>query len=337
MAYNGDQDNLQMPPVMETGATTKEYSNGDPLDLQGSDHPRMALVSSQLTGKIYLSWSRSVKLALGAKLKLGFINGKCEKPDNESRNFDQWNRVDCMVRSWILNSISKEIVEAFIYTTSAKDLWDELNERYGECNGPLLYQLQREISSMTQGSLTAEKYFTNLKKLWDEIACLMPSPICTCGAAKEVSDLSSFNKLMQFLMGLNDSYDNVRNQVLVMDPLPSVNRAYSMVLRVEKQREVHMMYPETSDHAAMMVRGLNTRNDGHTRNGSGRGNWTGKPNFGRGNYAGGKGTSRRYGNIDKELLHCDHCGMNGHTKEGCFKLIGFPDWYKKEKLTMRSN
>ncbi|KAL0304041.1 UNVERIFIED_CONTAM: Retrovirus-related Pol polyprotein from transposon RE2 [Sesamum radiatum] len=33
----------------------------------------------------------------------------------------------------------------------AKTLWLDLEERYGECNGPLLYQLQREISSLAQG------------------------------------------------------------------------------------------------------------------------------------------------------------------------------------------
>ncbi|KAL2492034.1 Uncharacterized protein Adt_27662 [Abeliophyllum distichum] len=120
--------------------------------------------------------------------------------------------------------------------------------------------------------------------------------------AKEVSDLASFNKLMQFLIGLNDTYDNVRNQVLVMDPLPSVNRAYSLVLRVEKQREVHMLYPETNNNAAMMVRGVNTGNDGRGRNGSGRGNWTGRSTFGRGNYAGGSGANRRYGNFRSSFI-----------------------------------
>lgn len=309
----------------EQEAIEKDYSNGDPLDLQGSDHPGMMLLTSPLTGKNYLSWSRSIKIALGAKLKLGFIDGKCEKPAEISSKFDQWIRVDCMVRSWILNSISKEIVDAFIYTTSARDLWIELEERYGECNGPLLYQLQREISSSTQGSLSIEKYFTKLKKLWDEIACLMPIPICSCGAAKEVSDLASFNKLMQFLMGLNDTYDNIRNQLLVMEPLPSVNRAYSMVLRVEKQREIHVLYPEATDNIAMMASANNHRSSGYFR---GRGGWIGRSNTGRGNTTYGRGSNKRFNNFDREMSFCEHCHANGHSKEGCFKLIGYPDWYK---------
>ncbi|KAL0370630.1 UNVERIFIED_CONTAM: Retrovirus-related Pol polyprotein from transposon RE1 [Sesamum angustifolium] len=44
---------------------------------------------------------------------------------------------------------------------------------------------------------------------------------------------------MQFLMGLHESFDHVRNHILLMEPLPSVNKAYSMVLRVEKQSEDH--------------------------------------------------------------------------------------------------
>ncbi|KAJ0089079.1 hypothetical protein Patl1_33171 [Pistacia atlantica] len=210
----------------------------------------MILVSTPLMDKNYLSWSRSMKLALGAKVKLGFINGQCKMPDESSPTFDQWRRVDCMVTSWILNSISREIVEAFLYTTSAKDLWKELEERFGECNGPLLYQIQRDISS----------YYTKLKKLWDELTCLMPIPQCSCGATKSVAEITSFNRLMQFLMGLNDSFDHVRNQILVMDPLPTINKAYSMILRVEKQRKVHVAFADNLENSAMFAkaRGVKT-------------------------------------------------------------------------------
>ncbi|KAK4384195.1 hypothetical protein Sango_3082800 [Sesamum angolense] len=59
-----------------------------------------------------------------------------------------------------------------------------------------------------------------------------------CGASKEVADSRVADNLMQFLMGLNDSFDHVRNQILMMEPLPNVTKAYSVVLRVEKQREM---------------------------------------------------------------------------------------------------
>ncbi|KAK4386641.1 hypothetical protein Sango_2534700 [Sesamum angolense] len=59
---------------------------------------------------------------------------------------------------------------------------------------------------------------------------------CTCDLAKATATFVEQRQLIQFLMGLNDEYDNVRSQILVTEPLPSVNRAYSMILRVERQR-----------------------------------------------------------------------------------------------------
>ena len=43
---------------------------------------------------------------------------------------------------------------------------------------------------------------------------------------------------MQFLMHLNDEYEAIRGQILLLDPLPTVNKAYSMIQRVERQRHV---------------------------------------------------------------------------------------------------
>lgn len=193
--------------------TTREANDGtreDSLTLQNSDHLGMNLTTSLLSRNNYLTWSRSIKIALGAKTKLGFIDGRCKRPEQGESKFEQWQKVDCMVRSWILNSIAKDIVEAFLYADTAKELWDELKERFGECNIPLLYQIQREISIVTQGNLTVAQYYTKLKKFWDELACLIPVPECTCGAAKNIADALDSNKLIQFLIGLSDAYDPIR-------------------------------------------------------------------------------------------------------------------------------
>ncbi|CAA0841139.1 Unknown protein, partial [Striga hermonthica] len=166
-----------------------------------SDNPGMVLVSFSLTGSNYLHWSRAIRLALGAKSKLGFT---VAVPDSDSEDYQQYQKVEFMVISWLLNSILKEIVQAFMYVKSAKQLWDELAERYGECNGPLRYQLRKEISNFAQGNLSVTSYYTKLKCLWDEYACIVALPECNCGTEKAYSDHDSETKLMQFLMGLND-------------------------------------------------------------------------------------------------------------------------------------
>lgn len=74
-------------------------------------------------------------------------------------------------------------------------------------------------------------------------------------------------------MGLNESFDPIRSQILVLDPLPSVNKAYSMVLRVEKQRSVQIdlaaQINTSENNNAMLVKTTpqsNSRNNGGRRN-----------------------------------------------------------------------
>jgi len=43
---------------------------------------------------------------------------------------------------------------------------------------------------------------------------------------------------MHFLMRLNDAYESIRAQILLMDPLSNVNKAYCMIARAETQRNV---------------------------------------------------------------------------------------------------
>uniref|UniRef100_A0A2C9V6B8 Uncharacterized protein n=1 Tax=Manihot esculenta TaxID=3983 RepID=A0A2C9V6B8_MANES len=98
-------------------------------------------------------------------------------------------------------------------------------------------------------------YFTKLKKIWDELSCLRPFSACDCGASKVIISLDSDDKLI-------DSYDHVKHQVLLMDPLLSVNKAYSIVLIVEKQREVQSIVVESSESSTVLIaRFQNTQKD----------------------------------------------------------------------------
>lgn len=38
----------------------------------------------------------------------------------------------------------------------------------------------------------------------------------------------------------------------------------------------------------------------------------------------------------KETMHCEHCGMTGHTMSTCFKIHGYPEWYKELKQNRNS-
>ncbi|KAH0678112.1 hypothetical protein KY284_019197 [Solanum tuberosum] len=63
-----------------TGNEVPTLNHNHPLYLQASDAPGVVLVPIKLTGpENYALWSRSMKLALRGKGKLGFIDGSCAK------------------------------------------------------------------------------------------------------------------------------------------------------------------------------------------------------------------------------------------------------------------
>lgn len=81
-------------------------------------------------------------------------------------------------------------------------------------------------------------FFSHLKKLWDEYASLVTLRSNNCATAKAYVEHNQHQHLLQFLMGLNDSYGHVRSQILMMNPLPSVNQAYSILSQEESQRNL---------------------------------------------------------------------------------------------------
>ncbi|XP_074290242.1 uncharacterized protein LOC141616973 [Silene latifolia] len=176
-------------------------------------------------------------MALGTKNKQGFLTGDVAMPSLTSPKLQQWQRSDHMVRCWLLNSISQELKENFVSCKSAKHLWTDLCERYGKSNAPLLFQLKKELRNISQGNDSVVEYFTKLKRYWDDIDELEVIPQCDCGAMnactcnlyKQMLDMSSREKVLNFLMGLSDVYEHPRSNILAMDPIPPLNKVYSIV------------------------------------------------------------------------------------------------------------
>lgn len=73
-------------------------------------------------------------------------------------------------------------------------------------------------------------YFSRLKEPWEEFDSLIPFPSCDCAESKTYATHFEYQHLMQFLMGINDSYNQWRSQIMMMDPPSSVNKAYSLII-----------------------------------------------------------------------------------------------------------
>ncbi|KAL0340466.1 UNVERIFIED_CONTAM: hypothetical protein Sradi_4563400 [Sesamum radiatum] len=103
------------------------------------EYPPLPIISALLNGNNWLAWSRAVRIALGRRDKLSFIDDTSTQPREGDETIRQWKITDCIVLTWILNNISKDIVNAYLYASSERALRLKLEARYSDSNGPLLY------------------------------------------------------------------------------------------------------------------------------------------------------------------------------------------------------
>ena len=95
-------------------------------------------------------------------------------------------------------------------------------------------------------------------------------------------------------MGLNETYLHARSQILMMNPLPSVNQAYSMLVTEESQRSLTIATPTESSSLEPTV--LYSSSNSSQQSSKSKKNWN---------------------------IICEHCNVRGHKKDNCYRLIGY--------------
>ena len=99
------------------------------------------------------------------------------------------------------------------------------------------------MSCISQGDLDIAGHFNKAKKAWNEFAVVGATPRCTrckceCDVNSRVQSHDQEQRLIRFLMGLNESYTPVRANILIMKPLPTLSQLYSLLVQEENQRQV---------------------------------------------------------------------------------------------------
>lgn len=84
-----------------------------------------------------------------AKCNIGVINGTQARPPNTYSLYDTWVICNNMVITWILNSLDKEIIEIVIHTETVELTWKEIEKCYGIPSRTKVFQLLKEISSIS--------------------------------------------------------------------------------------------------------------------------------------------------------------------------------------------
>ncbi|XP_071714021.1 uncharacterized protein [Rutidosis leptorrhynchoides] len=264
-----------------------------PYFLTSADHPGQNFVGDNLLKDgNYSDWKAEMTNALFTKNKFCFVDGTLPIPDEGSNDRVIWQRCNAMVRSWLVSSMNKELKNIVKYATTARAIWDDLKERFDKENAPRAYELRRTITSVHQEIMTVSAYYTKLRGIWDEIQSVSPSPSCTCNRCT---------------CNVGKSLTDMRDKEKLYDFLMGLNEEYSgirsQILSISPLPSLvaafHMVNVESS---AFQVSGKKQQGK----------SWA---------------TNRR---DDRSNEECAYCKKPGHTMEGCFELIGYPDWWTKK-------
>ncbi|GJW06407.1 hypothetical protein Tco_1568830 [Tanacetum coccineum] len=144
------------------------------------------------------------------------------------------------------------------------------------------------------------------KKQYD---AMIEFPKCVCNASESFKKHNQLLKLMQFLMGLDDSYMQIRSSILSREVLPDVRSAYATISSEESYRvaagSIADLWFHSRNQVSIFPQNLNSgprpNNMNNNRQGGGLG------------------------------LVCENYGFNGHTIDRCFKIIGYPVDFGKKK------
>nr|GEU56981.1 ribonuclease H-like domain-containing protein [Tanacetum cinerariifolium] len=81
-----------------------------------------------------------------------------------------------------------------------------------------------------------DDYYHKLNALWKQFDAMVELPKCVCNVSESFKKHNQLMKLMQFLMGLDDSYMQIRSSILSREVLPDVRSAYATISSEESHR-----------------------------------------------------------------------------------------------------
>lgn len=238
-----------------------------------------------------------MEINLISERKLGFVKGTIHLPTNDPVKAEMWETSDNMVISLITANVSPTIKRSVIYMTSSKEIWNNLELHFSLTNGSRKYKLSKYLYDIKQGHLSINDYYTAMRTVWEELDSMNVLPAISNPTAEVTKLLAEIDlqreesKLFQFLNGLNDVYAPQRSQLLLFNPLPSVENASSVMQQEEAQRELLQgSKPESTEFLAMYSEGTNSK-----------------------------------------VFSCTACGGKGHTQYRCWTVVGYPKWHNNYK------
>ncbi|KAL9451128.1 hypothetical protein AB3S75_012805 [Citrus x aurantiifolia] len=164
----------------------------------------------KLTNNNYLLWRSQVVATINANDLEDLIDSSKTPPNRMMINIDSdqtvitspnpqfqiWRRNDQQLMSWLLSTLSEEVLSAVVGARSSLDVWQILATQFGARSRSRVLHLRTQIQTTRKGSMTVHEYYTRMKNTLDALRA----------AGNNMSD-EDF--ILCLLAGLGHEYDSI--------------------------------------------------------------------------------------------------------------------------------
>ncbi|KAF7145766.1 hypothetical protein RHSIM_Rhsim04G0082900 [Rhododendron simsii] len=176
---------------------------------------------------------------------------------------------------------------------------------------------------MRQAGVSIEKYYNDLQGLRREIDFRRRNPMDCAVDIQKYNSIQQEDRVYIFLDGLDDRLDKIRSEVLQLQPFPTVEQAYAHVRMEDIRQMVMITGTETTTGAVMASRGI--------KMGQQQPLSLQMPKNGSSSTSSGSHFTNSKAKVQPEGGGCTHCKNPKHTRETCFKLHGYLEWWNELK------
>ncbi|XP_042012321.1 uncharacterized protein LOC121760762 [Salvia splendens] len=275
------------------------------------------VIAEKLNGDNYPQWSILMKAAIGGRGDDVSHHWSPTPPAKTDPTFGRWQQADHCVFTWLTQNVEPRLVSRLTQYPTARDIWVSIEVTYASGSDKIqVYDLYAKAITLKQKDEPLEEIWTKLNDLWISIDRRHPNLM------KYAKDINIYHtekqeqRLFQLLVALNSKYESIKKEILRTEPLPSAEAAYAILRR----EDVRSSVLQTEDSGTQGIgAGLAVTNQWQHRS---------HPQRSGGGIGGGwnKRTEE-----DKSRLICSHCGKKKHSRETCFEIHGYPEWWQERK------
>ncbi|KAK1391348.1 SPX domain-containing protein 1-like [Heracleum sosnowskyi] len=173
-----------------------------------SQHHRLAV---RLDGKNYFLWASYFKNFLEGQDLWTYVDGSNPKPTEKAEQ-SKWVINNAKIKTWIMESVENSIAVNLSPLSTAHLMWEYLKRIYKQSNAARMYQLEQEVNSLSQESLSIQEFYSAIMLLWNEMDMIeekIPE-----AALETVLKLRLQTRARQFLMKLRQDFEPIRATIL---------------------------------------------------------------------------------------------------------------------------